>query len=164
MNVKRAIALATLSVLTNACSEPVSPTSRTLPATRSSVEPSIASSNLTVSPASLFFGPTAFGSFDYDIVTISNTGDAADYITTATATPDNTFFPTFAGTCNTSVDPDDPNDPPRNYYIPAGGSCTFQWGFSPPVRRPRFYAGSGTIYFDSGASLTITFGAFGIPH
>jgi hypothetical protein len=168
MNVTRPIALATLSVLVSACAEPVSPTSHVVIGTRSSVSPTSASI-LTVSPTSLTFGPTPVGTFDYEIVTISNSGDAADYISTVnfpTATPDPPFFPTFGGSCNTSIDPNDPNQ--RNYWIPAGGSCTFQWGFHPTTRgggRPPWTAtGSGTLSFDSGASFSIDFTGLSTPH
>ncbi len=166
MKVTRPIALAALSVLVSACAEPVSPTNRIVIGARSSASPTILSSNLTVSPTSLTFGPTPVGTFAYAIVTISNSGDAADYISTATATPDPPFFPTFAGTCNTSIDPNDPNQ--RNYWIPAAGSCTFEWGFHPTThgggRPPWTHTGTGTLFFDSSPSLSIDFTGLATPH
>ena len=163
MNVSRPIALAALSVLISACAEPVSPTNRAVIGTSPSASVITASSNLTVSPTSLTFGPTPVGTFAYDIVTISNSGDADDYISTATATPDFPFFPTFGGTCNTSIDPNG-----RSYWIPAGSSCTFQWGFHPIKRgggRPPWtITGSGTLYFDSFAPISISFTGLSTPH
>lgn len=166
MHFTRPIALAALSVLVSACAEPVSPTNGTVIGAPPRAEVSITSSNLTVSPTSLTFGPVKVGTFAYAFVTISNSGDAADYISTATATPDPPFFPTFAGTCNTSIDPNDPNQ--RNYWIPAGGSCTFQWGFHTTKRgggRPPWtHTGSGTLYFDSAAPISIAFTGLATPH
>ncbi len=163
MNVTRPIALAALSVLVSACAEPVCPPNPLAIGAPPRGSVITASSNLTVSPTSLTFGPTPVGSFAYDIVTISNSGDADDYISTATATPDFPFFPTFTGTCNTSIDPNG-----RNYWIPAGSSCTFQWGFHPIKRgggRPPWtITGSGTLYFDSFAPISISFTGLSTPH
>jgi hypothetical protein len=113
---------------------------------------------LSVTPTAVTFDPTVVGGFNYQFVTITNSGDAADYITTATASPYPPFFATFAGTCNTSIDPNNQ----QNYYIPPGFSCTFEWGFNPakPGRRP----GTGTLVFQSGATLAVTFAGVATPH
>ena len=112
---------------------------------------------LSVSPAAITFATVAPGEFDYQLVTVANTGDADDYIQTATATPDPPFFPTFGGTCNTSIGPDGVT----NYFIPAGGSCTFQWGFHPA--RPGKQTGTGTLVFVTSAPITVTFSAKSKP-
>ena len=148
------IAVAAVSLLLSAYAEPRRSTSLPVPA-----------SNLSVSPTSLTFGPIAVNGFTFAMVTITNSGDAADYI--ATATPvEGTFFATFGGTCNTSIDPSDPLQ--RNYWIPAGGSCTFQWGFHPTTRgggRPPWTStGSGTLFFDSHAPISISFTGLATPH
>jgi len=128
----------------------------TTSATRSRV--AVVGPILSVTPTAITFAPTVVGAFNYQLVTITNSGDAADYITTATASPNPPFFPTFGGTCNTSIDPNNN----KNYYIPPGFSCTFQWGFHPekPGRRP----GTGTLFFDSGATLAVTFSGVATPH
>lgn len=123
-----------------------------------------ATSNLAVTPSSITFPTTPVGGFSYDTVTISNTGDTADYLVTATASPDPPFFPTFGGTCNTSIDPNG-----RTYWIPAGGSCTFQWGYHPTTRpgkgRPPWtQTGTGTLFFDSGTTLAVSFTGQVSPH
>lgn len=122
-------------------------------------------SNLSVTPTSLTFGPTPVNTFVYDLVTISNSGDAADYIVTATPS-EGTFFATFGGTCNVSVDPTDPNQ--RNYWIPAGGSCTFQWGYHPTTRGggkpPWTQTGTGTLIFLNHAPISIPFTGLATPH
>ena len=112
---------------------------------------------LTLSPTALTFAPTTVGDFDYQMVTITNGGAEAEYISTATTSGNPPFFPTYGGTCNFSVD-----ETNKNYYIPAGESCTFQWGFHPA--RPGKQMGTGTLYFDSGATLTVTFTGKGTPH
>lgn len=124
-----------------------------------------AASNLSVTPTSLTFGPTPVNSFVYAMVTISNSGDAADYIVTATPS-EGTFFATFGGTCNLSIDPTDPAQ--RNYWIPAGGSCTFQWGYHPTTRgggRPPWTeTGTGTLIFLNHASISIPLTGLATPH
>src|SRR4026209_2583443 len=76
---------------------------------------------LTYFPRPVDFGTTTFGEIAFELMTIQNTGDADDDLRTATAT--DPFFPTFGGTCQTLVDP---QNPAHNYRIPAGQSCTFQ--------------------------------------
>jgi hypothetical protein len=112
---------------------------------------------LSVSPTAVVFAPTPVGEFSYEIVTITNTGDATDFISSATpvASP---FFATFGGTCNFSVDPISG----KNYYIPPGSSCTFQWGFNPS--RPGRQSVTGTLYFESGATLTVSLTGRALPH
>jgi hypothetical protein len=127
----------------------------TTSATRRSV--AVVGPVLSVSPTALVFATTVVGDFAYGIVTVTNSGDAADYISTATADPNPPFFPTFAGTCNTSVDGNG-----QNYYIPAGTSCTFQWGFHPS--RAGRVNGSATLSFQSGATLTIDLTGMGKPN
>jgi hypothetical protein len=112
---------------------------------------------LSVSPTTVAFAPTPVGVISYEIVTITNTGDATDFISSATPV-ESPFFATFAGTCNTSVDP----ITLKNYYIPAGSSCTFQWGFDPS--RPGRQTGTGTLNFESGATLTVSFTGRALPH
>jgi len=112
---------------------------------------------LSVSPTSVAFAPTPVGGFSYEIVTITNTGDATDFISSATPV-ESPFFATFGGTCNFSVDP----ITGKNYYIPAGSSCTFQWGFNPS--RPGRQTGTGTLNFESGATLTVSFTGRALPH
>lgn len=158
-------ALAVVSLLISAFAEPGSSTKDIVTGTHRSPSLTMTASNLTVSPTSLTFGPIPVNSFVYAMVTITNTGDAADYI--ASATPvEGTFFATFAGTCNTSVDPNDPLE--RNYWIPAGGSCTFQWGYHPTTRGggkpPWTQTGSGTLTFDSHAPISISFTGLATPH
>ena len=114
---------------------------------------------ISVSPTSIEFANTITGNFTYETVTISNTGDAADYLTTATPF-EGTFFATFGGTCNVSIDPNDPTE--RNYWIPANESCTFQWGFHPP--HPGKFHGTGTLIFDNSPSITLSFTARGTQH
>ena len=106
---------------------------------------------ISVSPTSVGFANTVAGEFNYQMVTISNTGDADDYVSTA-APPEGTLFATFGGSSNFSVDP---NDPTHNYRIPANGSCTFQWGFHPP--HPGKFTGTGTLTFENSPSITLSF-------
>jgi hypothetical protein len=105
---------------------------------------------LSVSPSAITFATITAGEFDYQMVTITNSGDAGDYIQTATADPDPPFFPTFGGTCNTSIGPDGVTP----YYIPAGGSCTFQWGFHPT--HPGKRTGTGTLVFVTSAPIDVS--------
>ena len=112
---------------------------------------------LSVSPTAVVFAPTPVGEFSYEIVTISNTGDATDFISSATPV-ESPFFATFGGTCNVSIDPISG----KNYYIPPGSSCTFQWGFNPG--RPGRQTGTGTLNFESGATLTVALTGRGLPH
>jgi hypothetical protein len=112
---------------------------------------------LTYFPRPVDFGTTVVGEIAYQLVTIQNNGDADDYLSTATAT--DPFFPTFGGTCNTSLDP---LDPTHNYRIPAGGSCTFQWGFNPT--HPGKYNGTGTLQFEQSATLPVNFVGRGTKH
>ena len=116
-----------------------------------------ASSILSVSPSAVVFSNTTVGTFDYQMVTVSNTGTDGDYIATADAVPNPPFFPTFAGTCNTSIGPSG-----ANYWIPAGESCTFQWGFHPS--KPGKQSGVGTLSFASGATASVTLTGKGTPH
>jgi hypothetical protein len=102
---------------------------------------------MSVSSTSLTFPTTVVGEFAYLTITIYNNGDADEYLYTATASGD--FFPTFGGTCNTSIGPTG-----RNYYIPAGTSCTFQWGFHPS--HPGKHIGTGILDFDISPSISIS--------
>jgi hypothetical protein len=118
----------------------------------------IAASNLTVSPTLLSFDDAVVGAAcpgtgcTYAEVTITNGGDALEHLSTATTDPEPPFFPTFGGSCNT----------PNAYDIPVGESCTFQFGFKP--QHPGKFTGTGTINFDSGASVTVDLVGFGRHH
>jgi len=112
---------------------------------------------LSVSPATVVFAPTPVGGFTYATVTITNSGDAADFISTATPV-EPPFFAPFAGTCNTSVDPISG----KNFYLLPGSACTFQWGFNPS--RAGRQTATGTLYFESGATLTVSLIGRGLPH
>ena len=114
---------------------------------------------ISVTPTSVTFANTLVGEFSYQVVTISNTGNAADYLTVAIPS-EGTFFQTGGGTCNASVDPNDPNQ--RNYWIPAGFSCTFQWGFNPS--KPGKQTGTGTMIFDNSPSIDLSFTGRGTKH
>ncbi len=85
-------------------------------------------------------------------MTITNNGELTETLTTAEATPNPPFFPTFGGTCNVQY----------SYMLPAGQSCTFQWGFKP--QHPGKVTGTGTISFLSGASLGVVLVGKGTPH
>jgi streptogramin lyase len=106
---------------------------------------------LTVTPASVVFADTASGTTNpsYALVTITNNGPGAQTLTTASATPDPPFFPTFGGTCNVQY----------AYTIPAGASCTFQFGFNPPAAGS--YSGTGSISFSSGVVLNVALAGTG---
>ena len=159
------IALAVVSLLVSAYAEPGSSTMGIVTGARPSSSLTVTASNLSVSPTSLTFGPIAVNAFVYAMVTITNSGDAADYIQTATP-GEGTFFATFGGTCNTSIDPDNPSL--GNYWIPAGGSCTFQWGYHPTTRgggRPPWtQTGTGTLIFVGHAPISISFTGLATPH
>jgi hypothetical protein len=112
---------------------------------------------LSVSPTTVAFPLTPVGGFSYEIVTITNTGDAPDFLTTATP-GEPPLYATFGGTCNLSIDP----NTQKNYYIPAGSSCTFQWAFNPS--RAGRQAATGTLIFESGATLTVLLTGRALPH
>jgi len=112
---------------------------------------------LTYFPRPVDFGTTMVGEISYQLITIQNNGDADDYLVTATAT--DPFFPTFGGTCQTLVDP---NDPTHKYRIPAGQSCTFQWGFNPD--HPGKFTGTGTLDFEQNITLPVNFVAKAKKH
>lgn len=105
------------------------------------------SSNLTVSPAVVVFPNTPVGTdcpgvnCTYAMVTITNNGSQTEQLVTAEA--DSPFWPTYGGTCNATY----------AYYLPAGESCTFQWGFKPV--HPGRVVGVGTVSFKSGASVGV---------
>ena len=113
---------------------------------------------LSVSPSVVVFPNTPVGSAcpgdncSYAEVTITNNGTATEHLISAEATPDPPFWPTFGGTCNT----------PDAYFLPAGESCTFQWGFKP--EHPGKSNGVGTVSFESGASVGVVLTGRGTPH
>jgi hypothetical protein len=117
-----------------------------------------AASNLTVSPAVLVFPDTVVGTdcpganCTYAEVTITNGGTDTETLTTANTDTDPPFWPTFGGSCNT----------PDAYMLPAGESCTFQFGFKPT--HPGKFTGTGTINFASGASVSVDLIGFGRHH
>ncbi len=99
-------------------------------------------SNLTVSPSVVVFSDTPVGAISYAEVTITNNGSNAEPITGAE--PANApLWATWGGTCNVIY----------GKAVPAGASCTFQWGFKPD--RPGRVSTIGTISFHSGASLGV---------
>jgi hypothetical protein len=114
-------------------------------------------SNLSVSPTSVEFpdtpvGPDCPGSnCTYALVTITNNGTDTEHLIGATVGPPGPFWPTFGGTCNV----------PRLYYLPPGESCTFQWGFRP--EHPGNASATGTITFESGATVTVELNGKGKP-
>jgi hypothetical protein len=116
----------------------------------------VMSLTLSVAPNPVVFAPTTVGGFNYQLVTVSNSGEVGEYIATATPVDADPFFATFAGTCQGSTGPG------GAYYVPPSGSCTFQWGFKPS--RPGKVTGSGTLSFASGATLNLAFSGKGMPH
>ncbi len=115
-----------------------------------------ASGSVTLSPAILTFpnavvgGPCQGSGCTYAEVTVANNTDATVTLVTATASAN--FFPTYGGTCNV----------PDAFSIPAGASCTFQWGFKPA--RPGMSAGTGTITFGDGETPSVLLVGSGSPH
>ena len=93
-------------------------------------------SGLSYKSAHLIFPPTKVGAIRYQMATITN--DGASAMTLTGATRSGPFWPTWGGTCN-SVQ--------SQRVLPAGQSCTFQFGFNPS--RPGWQAGIGTIAFDT---------------
>jgi hypothetical protein len=114
--------------------------------------------SLTVAPATLSFPTTPVGpacpgaNCTYAMVTITNTGSGTEHLVGAAAGSSGPFWPTFGGTCNL----------PNMYFLPAGESCTFQWGFK-PAHRGRAHD-TGTITFESGESVTFELEGRGTPH
>ena len=114
--------------------------------------------SLTVSPTALSFPNTPVGpdcpgaNCTYAMVTITNTGSGTEHLTGAAAGSYGPFWPTYGGTCNT----------PNMYVLPAGASCTFQWGFKP--EHPGRVRDTGTINFESGESVSIELDGRGSPH
>jgi hypothetical protein len=80
-----------------------------------------------------------------------NTASDAEHLVGATA-GEGPFWPTFGGTCNNQL----------LYYLPAGASCTFQWGFKPEKLGQR--RDTGQISFESGASVSVELEGRGTPH
>jgi hypothetical protein len=113
---------------------------------------------LSVSPSVVVFSNTPVGpdcpgaNCSYAEVTITNNGSQTEHLTTAEATPNPPFWPTFGGTCNVTY----------AYYLPGGESCTFEWGFKP--QKPGKFTGTGTISFESGASVGVVLIGKGKPH
>ena len=106
--------------------------------------------SMSVSPSAITFAKATSGApcspgpgCTFAEVTVTNNGATTVTLTTASATPNPPFFPTFGGTCNVTY----------AYAIPAGASCTFQWGFRPV--KPGKFAGTGTINFDNGDAVTV---------
>jgi hypothetical protein len=105
--------------------------------------------SLSVAPTTLTFPDTPVGpacpgaNCTYGIVTITNNGAATEHLITASAGSAGPFWPTFGGTCNY----------PGMYFLPAGASCTFQWGFKPD--HPGRAHATGQITFESGASVSV---------
>ena len=114
--------------------------------------------SLTVAPTSLSFPNTPVGpdcpgaNCTYAMVTITNTGSGTEHLVGAAAGSYGPFWPTYGGTCNT----------PNMYFLPAGASCTFQWGFKP--EHPGRVRDTGTINFESGESVSIELDGRGSPH
>jgi hypothetical protein len=79
----------------------------------------------------------------YALVKIRNRTANVETIVSATAT--NPFWPTYGGTCNVVY----------AYAIPAGKTCTFQFGFK-PTAAGTLYTGTGNVMFVSGETLTVT--------
>ncbi len=108
-----------------------------------------AQSNLTVSPAVVVFPNTPVGpdcpgnNCSYAMVTIANNGAQDVTLGVAEADPSQTFWATYGGTCNVVY----------AYVLPAGQTCTFQWGFAPP--HPGKFMGTGTISFADGSMVGV---------
>ena len=114
--------------------------------------------SLSVSPTALSFPGTPVGpdcpgaNCAYAIVTITNTGSETEHLIGAAAGSYGPFWPTYGGTCNT----------PNMYYLSPGASCTFQWGFKPG--KPGHVQDTGTISFESGATVSVDLEGRGSPH
>jgi hypothetical protein len=106
----------------------------------------ISESPNTVSFPSAIFGDGACGSggssCTYAMATLTNTGSTSQKISGASAT--GAFWVTWGGTCN---------DTAHAKTIKAGQSCTLQFGFKPTAAKSK-YAGTGTVTFSSGVSIS----------
>ena len=104
----------------------------------------LGTSGLSVTPTTVRFPPTAPGSYSYQSVTITNSGTSPETFSGGN-TPSAKFFST-QGHCSGP-----------NYYtsIPAGSSCDYEFGYAPS--NPGVQCGAGTISFESGAVLNLTF-------
>ena len=128
-----------------------------VPTTSSAQEVTVAMS-LSISPTTLSFSPTPVGpecpgaNCSYAEVTITNNGATTEHLVGATAGSPAPFWPTFGGTCNVA----------HMYFLPAGASCTFQWGFKP--EKPGRVRATGQISFESGESVSIELDGRGTPH
>jgi hypothetical protein len=111
---------------------------------------SAAQSGLSIDPDSITFQPTVVGDYSYEMATITNAGPEDDTIV-GVLPQGESLFPTQAGTCNL-----------QNWLIPAGTSCTYQFGFHPD--RPGRVRNTITLYFGSGATLDVTLTGRGRPH
>ena len=97
-------------------------------------------SGLSYKSTRLIFPPTKVGAISYQMATVTN--DGATAMTLTGAARSGPFWPTWGGTCN-SVQ--------SQRVLPAGQSCTFQFGFNPS--RPGRQAGIGAIVFDTSTVL-----------
>jgi hypothetical protein len=100
--------------------------------------------NVKVDLVHVTFSDTGVGEISYAMVTVTNPNDVPVTLTTANATPNPPFFPTFGGTCNVTY----------GWVIPPNTSCTFQFGFKPVKSGTE--KGSGTIRFSLGQDLQIS--------
>jgi hypothetical protein len=114
-----------------------------------------AAAELTVSPTAVAFANTAVGTqcpganCSYAMVTITNTGNQIERLVSAKGNPTPPFWPTYGGTCNVKY----------LYLLPPKESCTFQWGFKP--QNPGKFTGTGTISFESGATVNVALSGVG---
>jgi hypothetical protein len=105
---------------------------------------------VAIDPDSLEFPPTLVGDYGYAMATITNTGPDDDVLI-GVLPQGEPLFPTQAGTCNL-----------QNWIIPAGTSCTYQFGFHP--QRPGRVRSTLTLHFGSGATLAMSLTGRGRPH
>lgn len=111
---------------------------------------SAAQTGLSISPETITFPPTRVGDFSYEMATITNAGPT-DQTVVGVLPQGEALAPTQAGTCNA-----------QNWLIPAGTSCTYQFGFHP--ERPGRVRNTLTIYFESGATVEVALTGRGRPH
>jgi hypothetical protein len=114
-------------------------------AASSAARPSVA-----VEPDALEFPPTRVGDFSYAMATVTNAGPD-DEVLVGVSPQGEPLFPTQAGTCNL-----------QNWIIPAGTSCTYQFGFHP--ERPGRVRNIVTLHLASGATLDVSLTGRGRPH
>jgi hypothetical protein len=111
---------------------------------------SAAQSSVSIDPDSVEFPPTPVGAYSYEMATITNAGPADEMIV-AVSPQGESLFPTQAGTCNL-----------QGWVIPAGTSCTYQFGFHPD--RPGRVRNTLTLTFASGATIEVSLTGRGRRH